>query len=126
MKLIHKQTMLLAVVFFVLNLMACDNDIETLFTLLYFLIFSFCVIAAVVIIVGALLIVYGIKAIVYHYCRWKEKSSLLRQKAEYTDALSALKWDMLRHSAPDDDREIIEQHLADIDARLAELSKRKV
>ena len=78
-KLIRKQIILLAVIFFALNLAACDNDIETLFTLLYFLIFSFCVIAAVAIIVGALLIVYGIKAIVYHYCRWKEKRKLKKK-----------------------------------------------
>lgn len=126
MKLVRRYFALLVVIFFAVNLMACRDDVETLLSLLYLIALTACAIVVLLSLAILLSIISIIRAVIYHYRRWKEKNRLLRQKAEYTNALSALKWNTLRHTAPDDDRVMIEQHLAGIDARLAEFSKRKV
>lgn len=126
MKLVRRYFALLVVIFFAVNLMACRDDVETLLSLLYLIALTACAIVVLLSLAILLSIISIIRAVIYHYHRRKEKNRLLKQKAEYTNALSALKWDTLRHTAPDDDRVMIEQHLAGIDARLAEFSKRKV
>ena len=125
MEIIRRYFATLATFFFILNLTACNDDVENLFSLIYLVVLSACAIVVLIAIAIALSIVSIIRAIVYHYRRWKEKRALRKERAKYLAGLSVLNWELFKLKLPDEEREIIERHLADIDARLAKFGKQK-
>ena len=130
MALIRKRITLLIIVLLALNLVGCDDDIETLFTLLYIFAISVGALALIFIFLCILLVWFLIRWVVRMEARFfrrrKEKRKLMREKEKYTKALEMFKWDVLQHSVSNDSREMIEKYLADIDAQIAEFDKRKV